>query len=101
MAAPDLRLRTPTGTGANRSTKSANGSRASRRGKNKNLSLEGKARESLRRLPLVGDDHYGQDEQRKMLTWSGPLMEAATGGSGQLAIVNKLLYSAARWFSQY
>src|SRR5207245_3269993 len=31
MAAPDLRLRTPTGTGAGSSIKSANGSRASRR----------------------------------------------------------------------
>src|SRR6266542_7103963 len=37
MAAPDLRLRTPTGTGANRSTQSANGSRASRRGKTKSF----------------------------------------------------------------
>src|SRR2546421_12222594 len=35
MAPPDLRLRTPTGTGANRTTKSANGSRANRRGKTK------------------------------------------------------------------
>src|SRR6202171_3772438 len=35
MAAPDLRLRTPTGTGAASSIKSANGSRASRRGKTK------------------------------------------------------------------
>ena len=32
MAAPVLKLRTPTGTGADRSTKSANGSRAIRRG---------------------------------------------------------------------
>jgi len=31
IAAPDSRLRTPTGTGASSSTKSANGSRASRR----------------------------------------------------------------------
>jgi len=37
-------------------------------GKNKNLSLEGKARESVRRLPLVGNDHDGQDGQTKMLT---------------------------------
>src|SRR5713226_1294139 len=37
MAAPDLRLRTPNGTGANSSTQSANGSRASRRGKTKSF----------------------------------------------------------------
>src|SRR5260370_37214726 len=37
MEALDLRLRTPNGTGANSSTQSANGSRASRRGKTKSF----------------------------------------------------------------
>jgi hypothetical protein len=84
MAAPVLRLRTPTGTGANSSTKSANGSRAIRRGKNKNLSFEGKARESLWRLPLVGDDHRGRIEK----LWRLPLV--GDGYRGQIKILWRL-----------
>src|SRR5438445_8261545 len=47
-------------------------------GEKQNLSLEGKTRERLKCLPLVGNDHYGQGRERKMLTRGGPLMEAAT-----------------------
>ena len=47
-------------------------------GEKQNLSLEGKTRESLKCLPLVGNDHYGQGRERKMLTRGGPLMEATT-----------------------
>lgn len=48
IAAPDSRLRTPTGTGASSSTKSANGSRASRR-----MEILGRT-QSLLRLPRSG-----------------------------------------------
>src|SRR5260370_2124408 len=47
-------------------------------GNKQNLDLEGKKRERLKCLPLVGNDHYGQGRERKMLTRGGPLMEAAT-----------------------
>ena len=39
---------------------------------------------TLRRLPLVGDPRWWADDQRFSLTRSGPLMEAATIGSGLL-----------------
>src|ERR1700756_4820735 len=79
MAAPVMKLRTPTGTGANAPLKSANGSRASRRGaeKPKNLPKKRKSEDAVWRLPLVGDDHLRTGQQKKTLTGDGPLMEAA------------------------
>src|SRR5882672_5639163 len=61
IAAPDSRLRTPTGTGASSSNKSANGSRASRR-----MGLwEG--RKVVLRLPLVGGHNYRSHGQKTFL----------------------------------
>jgi hypothetical protein len=40
---------------------------------------------------LVGDDHCRKGRQRKMLTRGGPLMEAATEGSGVLEFFRNLL----------
>jgi len=42
---------------------------------------------TLRRLPLVGDPRWWADDQRFSLTRSGPLMEAATTGSGQSRVL--------------
>src|SRR5436309_15843534 len=71
MAAPFTRRRTPTGTGAKAPKKSANGSRASRRGKKKPFLRKADGR-MLRRLPLVGEAMLRLDRPKILLDKGRP-----------------------------
>src|SRR6266853_4171904 len=75
-----LRRRTPTGTGANRSTQSANGSRAIRRWK-KNLLKKRKTEVRCGAFRWSAIDHWSRSRKKDVDT-AGLLIEAVTKGSG-------------------
>src|SRR5713101_1946369 len=79
MAAPDLRLRTPNGTGANRSTEECEWKQGESAGGKQKPFLKrkelGRACSASRWSAIGGRERA---EERFYLTRSGPLMEAAT-----------------------